>query len=116
MVSGLLRMRRQGVAIDDARFAEAYLVLVDRLEMPPEQYYAFADHALTVLGDEGIALRIYKVAIEHGDAEFAAAVVHALHGAGHAGIARSLADHARSISRADITLPEAPEESAEPTP
>lgn len=112
MVSGLLRMRHQGIAIDDARFAEAYQVLIDRLEMPPEQYYAFADHALTMLGDEAVALPIYKVAIDHGDAEFAASVVDALYGAGYVAIARSLADHARSTGRADILLPEAP--AAEP--
>ncbi len=104
MVTGLLKMRQEGVAFDELRFTEAYLVLVERMDMPAGQYYAFADHALTMLGDEHVATGLYKKAIEAGDAEFAAAVVSALFAAGHLSVAKAVADHARAIGLADIKL------------
>ncbi len=105
MITGMLRMRQQGVGFDDARFAEAYLVLVERMDMPPSQYYAFAEHALTMLGDKELAIQLYKVALDQGDAEFAAAVVEALIKTGHPDVAREIADYAAKTGRAVIELP-----------
>jgi hypothetical protein len=114
MIIGLLELSQGDVAFDHARFAEAYSVMIDKLPMPPTQYYLFAKHALTKAGDEKLALAIYRRSIENGDAEFAAAVVEALHRDGYREAAQAVADHARTLGLADITLPkETPASDAE---
>lgn len=108
MVIGLLELSRNGSPFDHRRFAEAYSVLIERLPMPPRQYHQFAQHALTHVGDKKLALHIYRKAVEHGDAEFAAAVVESLYHAGHRDIAQAIADHAGAIKLASISLPPSP--------
>lgn len=106
MLTGFLRMRSEGLPLDDGRFADAYLVLVNRMEMPPGQYYAFGEHALRYLGDEALAEGLFKRAVERsaGQPEFVAAMADALAKAGHAAQAKAVADHARALGIADIDL------------
>lgn len=122
MLTGFLRMRYEGLPLDDGRFADAYLVLVNRMEMPPGQYYAFGEHALRYLGDEALAEGLFKRAVERSSdqPEFVAAMADALATAGHRAQAEAVADHARALGIADITLapdaPAGPGEAAEPPP
>jgi hypothetical protein len=106
MITGLLEMRENGLPIDDARFSDAYLVLVNRMQMPASQYYAFGDHALRHLQDEALALGLFKRAVEQSadQPEFVAAMVDALDQAGHRQLAEQVADHSRSLGIADIQL------------
>ena len=106
MIMGLLELREQGLPIDDRRLAEAYAVLLERAKLPPSHYYLFAEHTLTHLGNEARALSILRAGIENGDAEFAAAVVEKLHQDGHPTLAKKIADHARRIGLADISIPD----------
>ena len=122
MLTGFLRMRYEGLPLDDGRFADAYLVLVNRMEMPPGQYYAFGEHALRYLGDEALAEGLFKRAVERSSdqPEFVAAMADALATAGHRAQAQAVADHARALGIADVTLapdaPAEPGEAAEPLP
>lgn len=105
MISGLLELSQDEYVFDHARFSEAYTVVIERLPMPPEQYYLFGEHALNRVGDEALAQEIFRKAIEAGDADFAVSVVEVLMKDGHYGIAQSVADHAKTIGLARITLP-----------
>jgi hypothetical protein len=120
MIVDMLRMRNEGVAFDDARYADAYQVLVERIWMPPFQYYAFGEHALKFLQDKSLAASLFNRAIEQdkSDVEFAAAVAQALLSDGHADMAQSVITHARSLGMAEIQLPDAPkpEAAANPSP
>lgn len=108
MLTGFLRMRAEGLPLDDGRFADAYLVLVNRMEMPPGQYYAFGEHALLQLKDEALAEGLFKRAVERSadQPEFVAAMADSLARAGHAAQARAVADHARALGIADIEVPQ----------
>ena len=108
MLTGFLRMRYEGLPLDDDRFADAYLVLVNRMEMPPSQYYAFGEHALRYVKDEALAEDLFKRAVERSadHPEFVAAMVQALSAAGHPDQARTLAEHASELGIADIDLPD----------
>lgn len=110
MLTGFLRMRYEGLPLDDGRFADAYLVLVNRMEMPPGQYYAFGEHALRYLGDQELASSLFKRAVDRsvGQPEFAAAMADALFKAGYPAQARVVAEHARAIGLADITVGDTP--------
>jgi hypothetical protein len=106
MITGMLEMRENGMPIDDARFADAYLVLARRTQMPPSQYYVFGDHALRHLQDEALAMQLFKRAVERSsdNPEFVAAMVDALDKAGHRDLAERVAAHARALGIADIQL------------
>jgi hypothetical protein len=109
MITGLLERRQNGLQFDDERFADAYLVLVNRMEVPWFQYYAFAEHALLFLKDDTLAENLYKRAAERAaDPEAVAAMVEALSRAGHQRQAQLLAEHASSLGIAEIVLPAPP--------
>lgn len=117
MLTGFLRLRQDGLALDDRRFADAYLVLVNRMEMPPSQYYAFAEHALVFLEDEDLANALYRRAVDRsvGQPDFAAAMAEALVKAGRVAQAEVVVKHAQAIGLANISLdttqpPRAPDE------
>jgi hypothetical protein len=107
MITGLLEKRQNGLEFDDGRFADAYLVLVNRMQVPWFQYYAFGEHALLYLKDEALADGLYRRAVENAadQPEAVAAMVEAMATAGHLRQAQSMADHARELGIADITLP-----------
>jgi protein O-mannosyl-transferase len=105
MVAGLLGLRHEGLVFDDARYAETYIILLERMQVPPGQVYAFADHALTFLGDRALAGQLYALAVDAGDLEFAAAVAEALHDAGHDDMAKIVVDRARANGLGEIVLP-----------
>ena len=116
MLTGFLRMRYEGLPLDDGRFADAYLVLANRMEMPPSQYYAFGEHALKYLDDEALAEGLFRRAVEHSadQPEVVAAMAAALVASGHPAQAKDLAAYARELGIANIDLPDGrPYESTE---
>ena len=120
MVTGLMHMRQKGVPLDDKRLAEAYGVLVERMEMPPIQYYAFGEHALVYVKNEALAESLFKRAVEHsaGNPEFIADMVEALLKEGRVAQAEAVAEHARALGIATVELPKgtAPKPARRPEP
>lgn len=109
MLTGLLRLRNDGMPLDDARFADAYLVLVNRVQLPASQYYAFGQHALVHLKDEPLANSLFKRAVDNsvGQPRLVLAMIDTLMREGHSTQARMMADHARAIGLADINIDDA---------
>ena len=106
MIAGLLRKRREGLAIDDQRFAEAYLVVANRTRMPPYHYYAMGEHALLYAQDRPVAEALFLRAVEYaaGQPEVAAEIADALLGRGERDMAIAVAEHARQLGIADIRI------------
>lgn len=109
MMVDLLRMRHEGIRFNDDRFAEAYAVVVERVDLPPVQLYAFGEHALKFLKDDALAAQLFHLAADKsGDnPDFAAAMVELLARDGYKAQAQELAAYIRSIGLADIRLNEA---------
>lgn len=106
MITGMLKMRDEGLEFDDGRFADAYLVLANRMALPPTQYYAFGLHALNHLGDEALAIELFKRAVDRS-AEYPGlpyGMADALRKQGHARAADAIVKHARDTGLGDITL------------
>ncbi|GGA85117.1 hypothetical protein GCM10011521_24450 [Arenimonas soli] len=116
MIVDLLRMRHEGVEFDDARFADAYLVLVNRIDMPATQYYAFAEHALKFLGDEQLASGLLQLVVDKSldEPEFIRDVIESLEREGYGMTARMVAGYAREIGLVDVPLPPLPEATTVP--
>jgi len=108
MLTGFLAMREKGLMIDDRKFAEAYLVMVNRMTMPASQYYAFGIHALEHLGDEDLAAKLFERTVDHGakNPSFIAALVESLYNHGHQRQARQMAEYAKSKARISVQLPD----------
>lgn len=106
MIIDLLKMRNEGIEFDDARFADAYLVLVNRVNMPPSQYYFFGEHALEKLGDRPLALALFKRVVDKGTEEpdTIAAMISELTRDGHIDMAREVAAYANEVGVADIRV------------
>jgi len=64
-VTGLVQQRFEGIELDDRRLAEAYLALIDRNPLSPGAHVLFANHAMTYLGDEALAVRLFEGALDH---------------------------------------------------
>lgn len=98
MITSLLDARVQGRPIDDRRLAEAYVLLVNRMQVPPTQHFAFGLHALVHLGDEALANQLFALAVDHapGNPQLVGAMVDHLERQGHA----EAADRMRSYARA----------------
>lgn len=113
MLTGLMARRDDGLEFDDKRFADAYMTAVNRIEMPPTQYFAFGLHALNHLKDPGLAQALFRMSAEHasGDPTLVAALVEALANRGHRQQAEQLADFTREALKIEVALPprQAPE-------
>lgn len=107
MIIDLLRMRHQGIPFDDQRFAEAYQVLIERIDMPAAQYFAFGEHALKLARDPDLAERLFLIAVEKSkdDPEFVTAMAEALLRDGHRDQALAIAEASRTLAIANIQLP-----------
>ncbi len=71
VVTSLLDLRQEGLAIDDGRIADAYIILASRMRLPPTQYFAFGVHALVALGDGKLANNLFQLTIDHADGNVA---------------------------------------------
>lgn len=67
VVTSLLDLRNDGLAIDDRRLADAYTVLSRRMALPPTQYFAFAVHALVDLHDATLAEELLRLTALNAD-------------------------------------------------
>lgn len=114
ILTGLLELRRDGVLLDDQRFAEVYQIMCERALMPPSQYIAFGEHALYHLRDEDLASKLFiqGIARSGNDPELIAALVDSLHREGHAAPAARLVDYARALG----ILVELPGQEVPPAP
>lgn len=108
VMTGFLRMRDEGMPLDDQKFAEAYVVMVNRMNMPPSQYYAFGLHALRHLGNDDLAQQLFEKAVDMGkdNPGFVAAITEALYSMGEERHARELARYAMETARIRVVLPE----------
>lgn len=106
MITAFLRLREEGLALDDVRFADAYLVLANRMDMPPSQYYVFGDHALRYVKDEKLATQLFLRAVDHSheQPDFVAAMAELLIKAGHRDQARAVAAYAKEIGLVELDL------------
>lgn len=113
MMVDLLRMRREGVAFDDGRYADAYIVVVQRTELPAQQLFAFGDHALRFLQDPALASQLFRLAADRSasNPDLAAGMVEFLVRDGYRKQAQALAAYIREIGLADIRIPDEPAES-----
>jgi hypothetical protein len=104
MLVALLDLRHKGLAIDDGRFADAYLVLVNRMQMPPTQYFAFGEHAIKFLKDEKLANSLFKRAVDRsgGNAELVNMMAEGLVKEGFPDQADVILEHARSLGIAGV--------------
>ena len=121
MVTDFMAMRDRGVKFNDAKFADAYLVVVRKVRMPAAQYYALGLHALRHLKDEGLAVKLFYVAADNSldNPAFIAGMVESLHNDGYTRPALLLAEHARSVANIRISNPDGSPQSranSSPTP
>ena len=110
MIDGLLKLSREDVIFDQRRFADAYLVVIDRSRVPPGQIYAFGLHAMERLGDPDLARSLFLRAVEQsrGEPELVAAMADALLEKGQSELARAVAERAAELGIARIEMPDAP--------
>lgn len=106
MITDLMRMRNEGVDFDDKRFADAYLVLVNRIDMPGSQYYFFGEHALKKLNDRQLAISLFEMMVDKSvdEPEFVAAIVDTIAKDGYPDVAQSVAFRASQLGIADIVV------------
>lgn len=67
VVTSLLDLRQAGLAIDDGHIADAYIILSNRMQLPPTQYFAFGVHALVALDDRQLANDLFQLTIDHAN-------------------------------------------------
>lgn len=79
-VTGMMKQRYAGIAVDDKRLSEAYSALLARKRMPAHFYAQYGDFALTYLKDEDLADRMFLAAVERSrnDSEYVSRIVSAL--------------------------------------
>lgn len=108
MITNLLDLRLQGMPIDDRRLAEAYVLLVNRMRVPPTQHFAFGLHALVYLRDERLAGQLFELAVDNAseNARLIEAMAKHLAQEGHHEMADGLASYARDNVGIEITLPD----------
>ena len=118
MITDFLAKRERGLPLNDQKFAEAYMVVVRKVNMPASQYYAIGLHALRHLGDEDLANVLFSIAANRSldNPEFIVGMVEALHRTGHERNARLLAEHAERIAGLRIQLPQPQDETSEAAP
>ena len=87
------------------------MVLVNRVDMPATQYYAFAEHALKFLGDEQLASGLLQLVVDKSldDPEFIRAIIELLERDGYGVMARTVSGYAREIGLVDVPLPPLPD-------
>jgi protein O-mannosyl-transferase len=114
-VTGLLRQRYEGVALDDGRLTQAYGTLLSRREMPAQLHAQFGDYALVYLGDEALAERMFVEMVDRsaGDSEYVLRVARGLASEGHLRQARAMIDRARTLGMLEGRI-EGIDDAAEP--
>jgi hypothetical protein len=61
---GLLNNRLKGVALDDAALGDAFLLMFDKVVMPPYSYVQVAAHARDYRHDPDLEMRLLAIAVE----------------------------------------------------
>lgn len=98
-VAGLLKHRNEGLALDDRRIADAYVIVTGRRQVPAYVYAQFGDHAIRYLGDDQLANRMFVAAIERnpGDATYAMQIFATLLADGHQRQAQAVWQRAQAL-------------------
>ncbi|WP_162782033.1 hypothetical protein [Arenimonas caeni] len=107
MITDFLAKRERGLPLNDEKFAEAYMVVVNKVSMPARQYYAIGLHALRHLEDEALAHVLFSTAVNKSldNPTFIVGMVDALNRTGHENSARLLAQHANKVAGLRIPVP-----------
>lgn len=63
-VTGLVKQSNEGIPLDAARLSAAYEALLSHGGLPPIYYLQYADFAMTRLGDQALAERMYVAAVD----------------------------------------------------
>lgn len=94
----LLRNRLEGIDLDDDRLVEAFLVLFDRVAMPPHSYAQFGEYVLTRVEDQSLADEMFRRAVERSQdyPDYARQIVEVLIRDGHLRQARVALIQARA--------------------
>lgn len=61
----LLDNRRKGVELDDHALDQAFLLMFEKVQLPPYSYAQVAEHALQYSGDEALAKQLLAMAVEN---------------------------------------------------
>ncbi|MGH8077280.1 MAG: hypothetical protein ACREPE_08155 [Lysobacter sp.] len=100
-IVGLMQQRYKGLVLDDQELGKALAILFERsgISMPAHAYALYADYALTYLGDEALADRLFVQAIERNanDADYAARIFGALTADGRTRQAQAVYQRAREL-------------------
>lgn len=105
----LLENRYKGIELDDDRLVEAFIVLFERVAMPPHSYAQFGDYVLTRVGDQELADQVFRLAIERSkdNPDYARQVVEVLTREGHLRQARVALRQAQAMGMLEDLDPEA---------
>ena len=106
MIASLVTLRNEGLAIDDQRLADAYVIVANRMRMPAVQYYAFGLHALEKAGDPALARQLFERSVDNagGEQPLVQAITDALAREGHRAEAAHMAEYAARTAGMKVTL------------
>ncbi len=95
----LLDNRYQGVPLDDGKLATAFLIMLEKVEMPPYSYAQLGDYALNYLHSDGLAEHWFMEAIEQSRSapDYALQVIVELHRQGETRLAELAEQQARTM-------------------
>lgn len=95
-VTGLLRQRAEGIALDDSRLARAYTTLASRSALSAANYAAMGDHAINTLGNDELASQLFLKAIDASQRNppYARQIIETLATEGHVTIASAALERA----------------------
>lgn len=97
---GLLRNRLNGVELDDERLVTAFVILFNRVTLPPYSYAQVGDYVLRHTDDKALADQLFVRAIELSEAhpEYARQVIEVLRRDGNLRQARVALERAHSLN------------------
>jgi len=108
-VFGLLQNRLNGVALDDDRLTDAFVVIFNRVSMPPYSYAQVGQYVLDHTGDADLAEQLFvrAIAASAQEPEYARRIVTQLQSGGHARQAQAALRKAHDIGiRLDLPIGE----------
>ena len=98
-VTGLLKQRYEGIPLDDRRLTQAYGTMLSRRELPAQFHAQFGDYALSYLGDEALAERMFVETVERsvGDPDYVLRVARGLAAEGRSRQAQAMVVRAKEL-------------------
>ncbi|GAB3334802.1 hypothetical protein [Marilutibacter aestuarii] len=102
----LLENRYKGVELDDQALSDAFVLMFDRVRLPPQSHAQAGDHALRYLGDAARAERLFRQAVASSteDPAYVSRILDNLEKEGQPALVDAVRDEAR---RQGIPVPAA---------